>query len=155
MVYRPCRTADDSYFCTRVTLAQTIQIPPRQEIIVCGHVARPVVTSEWGLLEPYKEGVLQSKGIGVAHAVVPTGDTVHIRLLNAQDHTSTIKQGTAIASLTPLYPDNVCEALPVTTQTAPPEDISQQELPEHLVELFKRSVTELDDNEGIEIQRLL
>ncbi|XP_072016508.1 uncharacterized protein [Amphiura filiformis] len=151
----PCRTAEDNYFCTRVALVQTIQIPPLQEMVVQGRVVKPLVTSEWGLLEPYIDGVPQSKGVGVARALVPAGDTIPIRLLNAQDVPRTIKKGTAVASLTPVCTENVLEAPSEITEAELPADTAQRELPEHLTELYQRSATELNKEEQIEVQELL
>ena len=149
-----CKTADDKSFCVRVVTTDSVQIPAGHEIIVPGRVSRSLTTSKWAMVEPIKEGHLQTKGIGVARALVEYNEIVPVRLLNAQQQRCTVKSGVAIATLSPVVEDNVHD-LRVLSKRTQNDTALEPSLPEHLYELYSGSIEELEDEDKMLVGTLL
>ena len=153
-----CKTVDDESFCVRVVATEDIEVPEGHEIVVFGKPSHPLVPSDWAILEPVETGSLQTKGIGVARAVVGNVEMVPVRLLNAQHRAHFIRKGTAIATLTPLMDGSVQSIRTISELTESSEDLSQEleaTLPEHLVDLYDRSTEELGEDEQGQVHHLL
>ena len=134
--------------CYRVTISNTVEIPPRSEIITEGTVHMPVIRKQnVTIVEPIDQSYITGKGI-VAKALVHTNDKIPLRLLNPSEETKRLYTGTHVANVSPV--SKVYDT--VKTDML---EISSTCVPKHLSELYERSVDGLTPEQCKQIARLL
>ncbi|VDI22073.1 Hypothetical predicted protein [Mytilus galloprovincialis] len=78
--------------CYRVSVAQTVQLPPRSEVMVPGTVRGPVLPNQQvGIVEPTQEFVDTNKGL-LGRILVKNQEKVPLRFMNLSDETQTIHE---------------------------------------------------------------
>ena len=90
--------------CFRVAVADTVNIPPRSEIVTLGNVCLlkgELAPNGVGLIEP-EDKFLHSDRALVAKSLVNKGETVPLRLMNPTTDVKVVRAGTIVASLSPV-----------------------------------------------------
>ena len=92
--------------CYRVSISESITIPPRSEIICEGKVdvdKGELIKESDAVVEPYPK--FKEKGIAmVARTLVKISDNVPVRLLNVTDEIKRINKNTVVGNLSPVEP---------------------------------------------------
>lgn len=124
--------------CYCAVLEQTVNLPPQSESLVSVRIeGLPSATNTWGILEPSEDGLRGVAGIMAGRTLVDLDQpTVPVRMLNLSEKEQRIKSGVAVA---------VCAAV----QSVLSSDVCgkvncKQALPDHLKDLYQRSVDGLD-----------
>ena len=137
--------------CFRVVVEETTKIPPGHEALVPGLIKGNPGEAGLGILEPTEENEVGRKGVMVARILAESTDnTVPIRVYNPGDRECTIKRGTMAGYFTPVKKTDVVD---MTMHTSNDEDTG--DVPPHLVDLFKRSKTEVPNSFHDNIAELL
>ena len=125
--------------CYRVSVAQTVQLPPRSEVMVPGTVRGPVLPNQQvGIVEPTQEFVDTNKGL-LGRILVKNQEKVPLRFMNLSDETQTIHEGTIVGQLSPVEEIIVSE---------PSETMIESSLPAHMQQLYKDRVKNMPENKG-------
>ena len=135
--------------CCRVTLADNVCIPPASEVITMCNVVPPLFEKvpEVGLIEPSYQFVESDRAL-VARAVVIGSKVAPVRMMNLSDQAHTIYKGTLVANLLPV--DDVCARV----QEHKNSD-KRQRLPDHIKDLYERTVKGMDSKNAKMIRKLL
>ena len=134
--------------CYRVTVSEQIEIPSRSEIIVEGLVHVPIMRkNDLGLIEPTEKSYQSGKGL-VAKALVHTNEKIPLRIINLSNENEKIYPGTQVANLS--FVSNVCEP-----QIKGPNKPKLKQVPDHLADLFQRSISGLAKKQCEEVAKLL
>lgn len=135
--------------CCRVTLADNVCIPPGSEIVTMCNVLPPLFDKvpEVGLIEPSCRFVDTDRAL-VARAVVCGGKVAPIRMMNLSDQAHTIYKGTLVANLTPV--DSVCAGVQENKNF-----VKCQRLPDHIKNLYERTVEGMDSKNAKMVYKLL
>ena len=140
---------------SKVVASKTVHVPPGREILFPGRVCNLRNFS----LEP-AFCIFRKTGALIARVAVdlPT-PTVPIRIFNPCDESITIYQNSTMGILQPIDQYKQFEEQKEKEQinSAGCEEKSQKtdNLPEHLVELYSRSIKNLNENEQIKLKSLL
>ena len=134
--------------CYRVTVSETVEIPPMSEIIIQGKVSTPTLRKDdLGIIEPAGKTVLNNKGL-VAKTLVHTKDTVPLRMVNFGNESEKIYAGTHVANLS-----FVSSVSPMKCKME--ERDSSRQVPEHLRELYEKSIKGLSAEQCKQVAKLL
>ena len=145
----PCRDSAGRRFCCRVSVTNTVTIPPRNESIVFGRMKNPEGAGGLGIVESGKQGKLIESGAMVARTVVDMSevqsDMVPMRIFNPTLETITVKEGDCIGKVTPAVS---CEKVGIQDSCNDQNDVEIvidviSRVPAHLQDLYWASVTEL------------
>ena len=143
--------------CCRVTVAQSVAVPPRHEMIISGKLSTHKNLPEWGMLDPCTQ-FMQKNHLLVGKVLVDTAsDTVPIRVMNLTDETQVVYEGSSAAVLCPvdvLESDSVGEPQDSetilrccsTTMRESSPGSNHADVPSHLVDLWERSCKHLEDD---------
>jgi len=135
--------------CYRAVLDQTVTLPPHSESLVPVRIEGLQSTKQkWGILEPGGDGLHSVTGVMAGRTLVDLEQpTVPIRVLNLSEKEQRIKSGVAVATCA-----SVQSVLSKDGGTAAP---SKQVLPDHLRDLYQRSVDGLDPARETQVCTLL
>ena len=138
--------------CCRVVATENVVVPPRSESIVLGTLTE-VVSSSWGSVEA-KKSINSPPDILVAGTLVnlrsPT--SLPVRVMNLSDNSRRIKKGKHLANFEPVE-YALDEELESKRTIA--EDTGAKEVPLHLVDLYERSKSGLNDEPCQQLKKLL
>lgn len=135
--------------CFRVSMADTIHIPPRSEIVTNCNVCIPDkerLPEGASIIEADDEFLKSEKGL-IGKILVSNTEVVPVRLMNLSSQVQVIHSGTVVANLSPV--DDVIEG---------PTDISKEkakQLNPALQYLFNRSSSTLNAKQKEELKSLL
>ncbi len=139
----PCFTLNNqkessasAFKCYRLQVQETTKIPAGHEVIIrpsSEETSYPAL----GLVQP--SSCLPKNGVMVARSVVD-GDNVCVRLCNVSDHEQSVKEGTVVATMTPLEADEIIECNPETQ-----ESISTG-APDHVQEMLADALQDVPVN---------
>ena len=90
--------------CYKIALGETINIPPRTEIIVNGTICTPDGMSRptgFGIVEGGEKFVNTEKGL-VARTLVECGERIPVRMMNVSSEVKTVHSGTIVGNLSPV-----------------------------------------------------
>ena len=141
--------------CSRVLLMECVDVPPRSERVVMARVEGSWRAAKWGLLEPGTASSKAADGVLIARTLVNLEkEDVPLRLMNVSDHPHRIKKGTELA---------VCEPVCGVSISGDGGDGSysvrraqvETELPNHVRELYEKSIIGLDDTQRKALYNLL
>ena len=134
--------------CYRVTVSKTIEIPSRSELIVEGTVSTPVLRqSDLGIIEPTEKSYQTGRGL-VAKALIHASNKVPIRMINLSNETEKIYSGTHVANLS-----FVAKVKEVKSEAR--EIPVSKQVPEHLQDLYQRTIQGLSNEQCSQIAKLL
>ena len=135
--------------CYRAVLDQTVSLPPHSESLVPVRIEGLQSTKDkWGILEPREDGLHSIAGIMAGRTLVDLEQpTVPVRVLNLSEKEQRIKSGVAVA---------VCASV----QSVLSKDVGgstdcKQALPDHLKDLYQRSIDGLDPVRQAQVCKLL
>ena len=132
--------------CYRVTVSETVVIPPQSEIVVNGKVNdRFPILFKVGLVEPTEDFRKSDKAL-VGRTLVKTNKDIPLRLMNVSSQPKTLYEGTVIAKISPVSEI----ASPVSGKIH-----SKTEFPPYLKDLFEQSVKDLPPEQGSKVKHLL
>ena len=160
-------TADRQQTC-RVTVLETVVVPPGTEMLVAGSLECSGITVSCGIVEA-SETLANRSNVMVAPMVVSTDtDAIPLRLLNPGEERVVLYKGTTAATF------NVIEAIgpSLTTEDSPLEQAgavrtavqgenetlecsNNSTVPEHLQDLYERSSKLLSQQESHQLKGLL
>ncbi len=134
--------------CYRVSVSEPIDIPPRSEVIVEGHVNLPALRKhELGIVEPTEKSVWSDKGL-VGKTLVHTNDTIPVRIMNLSSDAEKIYPGTHIANLS-----IVSKVHDVKGKV--PDKQTPGNIPSHLQDLYGKATVGLSQKQCVEVATLL
>ena len=146
------RPADKVQACFRAILEETVDLPPHAESIIPARTeGLSHIDEKWGILEPTVEKSYASDGLMIGKTLVNLQEpSVPVRVMNLSDSPKRIKKGSVIA-----VGDTVQSVL--VLQSCHNERIEDLdgEVPEHLRELYQRSILKLNTNQQQQVRTLL
>ena len=132
--------------CYRVSVSETVTLPPRTESIIDGKVEDNVpVSFEVGLVEPTDDFRKADKAL-VGRALVSNSNRIPLRLMNVSSEPKILYQGTIIAKVSPV--DEIQSAESTDGQIA-------ENVPIHLKDLYGKSVKDLTVSQAKRVSELL
>ena len=148
--------------CRRVQVKQTMMIPAGQEMIVTGKIKdwQPSNKNAIGLIEPSdRNKITEDKSLLVARTLVDVARSeVPVRVCNLSTLPMLVYKNTLLGMVTSVDETDVLEAETKrhTLNTVQSGEAAQErKMPEHLEEMFKRSVEHLDEEETQKVADLL
>ena len=146
------RPAGKVQACFRAILEETVDLPPHAESIIPARTeGLSHIDEKWGILEPTVEKSYASDGLMIGKTLVNLQEpSVPVRVMNLSDSPKRIKKGSVIA-----VGDTVQSVL--VLQSCHNERIEDLdgEVPEHLRELYQRSILKLNPNQQQQVRTLL
>ncbi len=155
--------------CHRVAVTETTVIPPNSEQLVSGKLMTKPENEEMGVLEP-REIFTRKHPVMVASTLVnPSNEIIPIRVINPTQNPVKIHKHTIAAMyhgvsevVDPQSDENntCCRHVNSTDASvdinpAPEKMAGKICVPDHLVELWRRSCVDLEETQAIEVARLL
>ena len=136
----------------RVKIAETITLPAGKEVLAPGQLIRRGIHTLYGVVEPSnqfitKHGVLVGKTL-----VDPTNRIVPVRVMNLSKEPKTLYKDTVVGTYQPV--DSISK-LPSDTLQNTAFVAGDDVFPEHLVGLFERSTTFLDETQKLKLKSFL
>lgn len=135
--------------CFRVSMADTIHIPPRSEIVTNYNVCIPDkerLPEGASIIEGDDEFLKSEKGL-IGKILVSNNEVVPVRLMNLSSQVQVIHSGTVVANLSPV--DDVIEGTTYTSKE------KAKELNPALQDLFSRSSSTLNVKQNEALKSLL
>ena len=155
-----CRATQGNLACRRVAICETVVIPPRSEVIVAAEFVEGEATDGAGVLEATTH-FQKRNNLLVARALVHTNQhNVPLRLLNPSDSAQTVFKRSIAAVCEPVESVDQGESDPARVNCVRPpgkEDnlTGAGNLPLHLVDLYERSVGQLNSEQQEAVKSLL
>ena len=144
--------ADRIQTCFRVILEETVDLPPHAESIVPVKAeGLPCSDERWGILEPAVEKPYASDGLMIGRTLVNLREPlVPVRVMNLSDNPRRIKKGSMIAV------GGFVQSV-LGTQSCHNEEIREDssKIPEHLQDLYQRSISGLNPGQQRQVCNLL
>ncbi|XP_038066604.1 uncharacterized protein LOC119736660 [Patiria miniata] len=154
--------------CCRVTVQETVVVPPQTEMVIVGSLGESDVGVAYGLIEP-TPGMVQRENLIVASSLVSTTEeTVPVRLWNpTSDHVTLYKGATAGTFLTvdavgPAIDTesdrtNVIERVNLVSTAESEAGYQDVEVavPAHLQNLYEQGSKEIDAGQRMQLKELL
>ena len=145
---------------SKVVASKTVHVPPGREILFPGRVCNlrnsPQSTAS---LEPAFCTFRKTGALIARVAVDLSTPTVPIRIFNPCDESITIYQNSTMGILKPIDQYKQFEVQnekePINAAWCEEKSQKTDNLPEHLVELYSRSIENLNENEQIKLKSLL
>ena len=132
--------------CYRVSVSETVTLPPRSEVIVSGKIRESQHSSfEVGIVEPADDFRKVDKAL-VGRTLVNNNGEIPLRLMNVSQQPQTLYEGTIIAKVTPV--------IEVTVPTGH-DNVVCDKVPCHLQDLYERSIKDLTDDQAVKVRNLL
>ena len=133
--------------CYRVTMSETVEIPPMTEMIIEGKVSTPALrTNDLGIIESAEKMFQDGKGL-VAKSLVHTNGTVPLRMINLGNEVEKIYTGTHVANLS--FVSNVRQIAPKHTKAN-----TAKQVPEHLRQLYENTIHGLTMDQSKQVAKL-
>ena len=141
-------------FCARVTLQQTVSIPPGHEMVLPGRINKLPEMQGFGVIEPGDSKLKDAGGV-VARVAVDLGNTnpnnVPIRVFNPTLKSIRVKRKAAIGTVSPVV---ACEVVQNQGDTEG-NGANELTVPSHLQALYEASIKELPINQHAKVAKLL
>ncbi len=143
--------------CARVQVAETLEVPPRVEMVIPGRVSKRkrllCRIASYGTVEGVRS-LTSSTGLIMARALVSADkDLVPLSIVNMTDTPVTLKKGTVVALLQPV--SSVVEQVtdPVTMATG--SDTYSGDLPAHLAPLLEGISEDLSPEQLAQVKKVV
>ena len=133
--------------CCRVLLKERVDVPPRSETVVTAKVEGTLGAAKWGLVEAGATTCRAADGVLIRRALVNLeSEFIPLRLMNVSDSPHRIKKGTELAICEPVcgvsISEEVGDGLGNVKRTQ-----AGTKLPDHVRELYEKSIIGLDENQ--------
>ena len=162
----PCFTNKGDPKCCRISVAETVELPPESEKIIKGQVCGMVKYDAVGIIES-NENFVENAGLLIVKAVVQhTSNVIPLRVSNCSHQLVTVHRNTIAAKFEPADVRAVVNK-PITrvlcVNVSPGLDLPEHltelyvnvspglDLPEHLTELYNKSLKASSDIGYIEL----
>ena len=145
----PCRRYGGSH-CYRVVATETVMVPPEHEQIILARASR-FPDDTMGLVEPLERGLLQSKGLNVARAIVGTDEIIPVRVMNVHPTSRVVKRGMCVATVTPVVEDEIF----CSREDSEEQDIPEIQIPDHIKDLVEQTVAGIPPKYREQVRQLL
>ncbi|XP_070573828.1 uncharacterized protein [Ptychodera flava] len=143
------------HLCARVVVAETMAVKAGHEMVIPGHLSRPIGVNPMALVEPTKRNPLSAEGVLVGRVLVDvTNNTVPVRVMNVGETTHIMQKGTTIALASGVDSEVTPHQRPVET-SQPETGKPTTPVPDHLQALWEESVNELGTECGEKIAQFL
>ena len=140
----PCHDTEGNKFCCRVSVSNTVTIPPRHEAIISGKVKNPSDAVGLGIVESVKESKIEESGAMIGRTVIDIDkadlNNVPMRVFNPTLSTVTVKKGACIGTISPVV---ACEKVGGRCSSEESDQDVIDKIPAYLRDLYEASVTEL------------
>ena len=142
--------------CSRVRLMEYVDVPPRSERVVMARVEGSLGPAKWGLLEPRTASSQANDGVLIGRTLVDLEkEDVPLRLMNITDHPRRIKKGAELAVCEPVCGVSISGDVDGSSCGSVKGARVQRKLPNHVRELYERSIVGLNDTEKEALYNLL
>ena len=146
-----CFDREGNRFSQTVRCSQTVTIPGRCQLVIGAMVSRAIKGREM-VIEPSRK-FLAKRGILVAKSVTQSeGRRFKVRVCNPLNEPVTVYRGTNLGMMSPVA---TLRAMPTQTQRVNRVTVANPTVPEHLVDLYNRSVSEIDQEYHDSVAQLL
>lgn len=141
---------------TRIVVRRTVAVPAMSEAIIPGKLKKCGEQRTWAVLEPVANS---KRNLLVARTLVDlSADDLPIRVMNLTNGYISLKKGTEIATCEPVACVRNLEHQPSKeddSATIHKDKGGDRELPEHLVDLYRRSKTFIGEGHKTQLIELL
>ena len=132
--------------CYRIVMAETVTVPARSEMIVIGKVSdKAILKEDLCMIEPTAN--VYENGQCVAKSLIHGKQTVPLRMMNLTNEAQTISPGVQVATASP-----VSEVRKVNTSD---NLLKSESVPDHLQDLYKRTIHGLNKEQQKQVAKLL
>ena len=132
--------------CYRIVMAETVTVPARSEMIVMGKVSdKAIIKEDLCVIEPTVN--VYEIGQCVAKSLIHGKQTVPLRMMNLTNEAQTISPGVQVATASP-----VSEVRKVNTSD---NLLKSESVPDHLQDLYKRTIHGLNKEQQKQVAKLL
>ena len=132
--------------CYRIVISETVTVPARSEMIVSGKVAdKGILKEDLCVIEPTEKAY--ENGQCIAKSLIHGKQAVPLRMMNLTNEAQTISHGVQVATASP-----VSEVRKVETNG---NSTKKEVVPEHLQDLYRRTIEGLNKEQGQQVARLL
>ena len=132
--------------CYRISVFEKVNVPAMSEMIIQGKVEDGQrLKNGLCIIEP-KERPFENDEMLIARGLVYSGTKTPVRVMNITDDDKILYPGTNIATISPVT------SVETTKQTLRPNN---EQVPEHLRELFNKTVVGMESKQKKEVVRLL
>ena len=145
-----CTEKEDSK-CARVFVNSDVIIPAEHEVIVPCRLKKMDKSLKNGYIEGANRSLILDKGLLVARTLVNLEDNVlPVRVWNPHSEDIFLKENTTAGLMKPVTTER---REPGFTRSCTTEE--DRTVPSHLIDLLERSCVHLDEEQKIEVQKLL
>ena len=133
--------------CYRITVAETVSLPPRSEMIISGTLCKPedgCLPVKAGIVEPSDKFRNSDFGM-VARALVRSSENIPLRLMNPSSDTNVLHSGTEVGKYTPVAEIHTLQA-DQHSGNDKSGDVNNA-IPEHVKDLFERCTSDLSSSD--------
>ena len=150
----PCFTNKGDAKCCRISVAETVEIPPESEKIIKGQTCGPVTYDSVGIIES-NENFVEKTGFLVAKVLVQNNKNfVPLRVANLSEKPVIIHKNTVAATFEPADMIQSVSDQPVRTVTCT-NSASGSDIPEHLTDVYNASSERLCESDKNKLKGFL
>ncbi|CAC5382340.1 unnamed protein product [Mytilus coruscus] len=144
-----CFTNKGDSSCCRISIAETVDIPPDSEMLIKGMPCGPVIFNEVGLVETNKS-FIEKTGLLLARVVVqPNSNIIPLRVANFSTEPVKVYKNTIVGTFEPV--DIETFEVSTVSRVNCAEIKTEVGIPDHLKCVFEKSSKDLDN---IEVKKL-
>ena len=137
----PCFTRKGDIKCSRISVVETVEIPPESEMIIKGKAVGPISYDSVGIVESTEHFVEQT-GIFIARAVVQQNSIcIPLRVANFSTEPVVVHRHTIAATIESDRVDEKKHVRMVGATSGSPEGV----IPDHLTEVYDKGCKQLGD----------
>lgn len=134
----PYFTNQGEVSCCKVSIAETVEVPPHSEMIIKGHAFGRIKYNSIGIVETNKE-FIEKTGLLLARSVIQqNSNTIPLRVINFSEDPIKVHKNTVAGLFEPV------DVQQVVSVDKPKESVNcikvatEKEMPEHLIEVFEK-----------------
>ena len=147
----PCFTHKSDTNCCRISVSETVEIPPESEMIIKGQTIGPVEYNSVGIVES-SDKFVEKTGLLVAKAVVQqNSNIVPLRVANFSTEPKLVHKNTVAAIFETANVETTNSVRRVEAVASSYEGV----VPDHLIDLFNKSSEKLDESQKEQLKQFL
>ncbi|KAK3083976.1 hypothetical protein FSP39_006179 [Pinctada imbricata] len=138
--------------CYRVTVAETVSLPPASEVIVPGLLCKSedgCLPAKSGIIEPSEKFSTSSFGC-LARTLVRSSESIPLKVMNLSSETKILYPVKEVGKFTPITEVHSLPDLSAVSEASDSNDV-----PQHLQDILLRCTTSLDDSDNEKAKSLL
>jgi len=134
--------------CCRIAVSETTTIQPQSEMIVAGAPIEKTLQTV-GIIEPALRFITQNNFLAAKETVNPSNKLVPLRVINITDRPITVHKDAVAAFFEP------ADVLSYSEQSSDDDHNFISSMPEHMTDLYQRSIQHLSEDQQSTVFKLL